>query len=299
MNLVAESKTRLIMAALATVWIWGVNAFALAEPTLSGSSSEEKLLISKLRLLQSLLDGSPVVSRIGSSSAVDAKRQLDDARSALASAQVDLKVRRYREAEEAIDRGLRALTAAAQTVADATRSATLDRQQFTQMRRQTISYREAVKDIFADGGEHATGPVDLYAIDELLLSADGLANENRYADANAMLARARSQLESALVASRDKQTLVHELKFGSLEEEYAYEQQRNRAQEMLIEMITSQRPLAAAHQIIASMVERNASLRARAEAMAAAGDVKQAIATLEQATQRLNAALRIAGIPVP
>jgi len=300
MNTAALSLARLMMIAVSSGWFWGVAAVLATPQAFAESGHQEKLIASKLKLLESMLIDSSVSRRIESSGDEESKRQLFDARAALASAQLDLKDGRYNEAEDAINKGLRSLSVAAQGVTDITRKGSIEKQRYMQLRGQIMSYRDAVKNILSEIGGARRPSVDMEAINELVLSADGLANEGRYADANTLLGRANSELEVAMISMRANQTLVHKLEFATPAEEYAYEQQRNRAQVMLIDMLREQRELnPAARSQIEKIVNENRIALAQAEKMVAEDRTKEAIGRLEQATAKLDTALRLAGVPVP
>jgi len=300
MNAAALSLARLIMIAISSGWFWGVTAVLAVPQVFAESGQQEKLIASKLNLLESMIIDSSVAKRIESNGNEESKRKLYDARAALASAQLDLKDGRYSEAEGAINKGLRSLSAAAQAVTDLARKESVEKQRYTRLREQTMSYRDTVKSIFIEIGDARRPSVDMEAINDLVLSADGLANEGRYVDANTLLGRANNELEAAMISMRANQTLVHKLEFATPADEYAYEQQRNRAQVMLIDLLRKQRAInPAARGRIEKIVEENRTALAQAEKMVAEDRTKEAIARLEQATAKLDAALRLAGVPVP
>ena len=72
--------------------------------------------------------------------------------------------------------------------------------------------------------------------------AEALAQKGDYLAANKHLFQAANLVEAALTRARDKETLVHQLKFETPEDEYAYELQRNNSNQLLIVVVKRKKP---------------------------------------------------------
>jgi ElaB/YqjD/DUF883 family membrane-anchored ribosome-binding protein len=168
------------------------------------------------------------------------------------------------------------------------------------VRTRVAGFREAYARINAEKARSRGGVLDEPALDGLLARAEKLLHEGNYKESLASLTRAAVMVESALMQIRNQETLVHELKFNSPEEEYAYERRRNQSYEMLVEMAMTEGKLASVSQEVGTAAMReNRAARERAEAALKAGQAKAGSRGLETATGRLMQVLRAGGLPLP
>ena len=108
--------------------------------------------------------------------------------------------------------------------------------------------------------------------------------------------QAADLVDNALSDARHKDVLLHELTFESLEEEYAYEVNRNESYVKLIDLLQNKtEPSQASASYVQKLVEENARLREQADEHAKAGDLEQSIMVLEKGTDKLSRALRVSG----
>ena len=128
-------------------------------------------------------------------------------------------------------------------------------------------------------------------------SSAKLAKQGNYNEANNTMLKATNMLEISLTIVRDKETLIHELEFGSIEEEYAYMLETNNSYTKLLKLVMgNQNTSDSKHASMAKLVERNKELRAAADVHISEGDMEAALANLENGTGNLIRALRFAGI---
>ncbi len=131
----------------------------------------------------------------------------------------------------------------------------------------------------------------------LLTKAEQVHAAGRVDEASVVLQRAYLLIKESIHKVREGQTLVRALYFATPQEEYDYELQRNDAHLMLLEVLGAKEGVPSS--VLQSGRERSDALRLQAREQAGAGDYRQAIDTLEQATEALIRVLRIVGVPIP
>jgi hypothetical protein len=141
-------------------------------------------------------------------------------------------------------------------------------------------------------GDTATGQVE-----KLMAQAQQLAAENDLVRARSVLDEAYLAVRGSIGGMREGDTLVRSLHFANKEEEYHYEVDRNDTHRMLVTVLLSDKPAAAAG--TEPSMQRAAQLRLQAEAAAARRDFAGAIEFLEQSTRELVRAIRGAGVYIP
>lgn len=134
-------------------------------------------------------------------------------------------------------------------------------------------------------------------VEKLMAQAQQLAAENDLLRARSVLDEAYLAVRGSIGGMREGDTLVRSLHFASKEEEYHYEVDRNDTHRMLVTVLLSDKPAAAAG--TEPLMQRAAQLRLQAEAAASRRDFAAAIEFLEQSTRELVRAIRGAGVYIP
>lgn len=307
MNRSRRSLVPLLISLMVGIWPHtAVPAAEQAEQTSQAAGAEgghdgrQRLLSSKLKLLDRMVYRAPAVQRIENGDDAEARQLLDAARSAYQRAQERVQRGEFDPAEENINEGLRAISKAARIAADTGRTSQAERERYPQLRERIASFRDAFARVVVEKGPQVAELLDHTKLEQLLQEAEQRAESDSYGAANQHLSEATNIVEAALSKARDKETLLHELKFDSPEAEYAYELERNKSHEMLIALLGAERPVpASALALIEQMKTRNNELRAEADALAARGETEAALETLEEATKNLVRALRIGGLAIP
>lgn len=99
---------------------------------------------------------------------------------------------------------------------------------------------------------------------------------------------------------REGETLVRRLEFANAEEEYRYELDRNETHQMLLKVLTAEKePAVNVRREIDALVVQSRTLRKQADDEAGSGAYERAVKSLEQSTQRLQRAIRSAGVYIP
>ncbi len=258
-----------------------------------------RTLAPKLRLLDTLVHRSPAVKRIEASDDSQAKGLVETAREAHARAQALYTQGAYGAAEAFVQQGLRAMGSASRRVEDPQRRRRSQAQRYQELRSRVLSFGAALKRVETAAGTQ-TVRLDHATVDQGLRQAEALARGQDYGAANRRLSALSDRLEGALSEALHQKTLIHELKFASPAEEYAYEKEHNRSQQLLIRLLGQRRAAAQAQAAyVQRCLERNEALRREAEALAAEGDDEAALRQLEKGTRILDQALRMSGVMIP
>ena len=251
----------------------------------------------KLKLLDKIVHGSSTAKRIESSKNNEAIELLKTARQYLVDSKKLFDQGCIKASEENLDNWLQTIEAASHNVVDSQRLDKSARQRYKHLNEQVTSLREAYDLIMKEKNNTTVDFLDENALQELLNSSAELARKDNYQQANKFMFKATNMLEISLTNVRDKETLVHEIKFDSIEEEYAYLLETNNSYIKLLKLVMSnQNTSDPKHVSMGKLVERNKGLRAAADTNFAEGKIEEALANLEEGTENLIRALRFSGI---
>lgn len=262
------------------------------------SPAAGRALEAKLQLIMRIIDTE--TAAIEASGNRDAIEQLEAA-VRMRKAAVDARLRHDdAEADGHASGALRALGQALRAARSGQADAAAWRSRYYEVSARVAGFREAYARINAEMARTRGGVLDEPALDALVSQAQTQLQQGSYRESVATLVRAAVMVESALMQMRDKQTLVHELRFNSPDEEYAYEGSRNQSYEMLLQLAMTEGRLASVSQEAGVAALRDNSVaRERAQAALHAGDAKAGIRLLEAATADLMQVLRAGGMPLP
>lgn len=278
---------------------WAIGAGAVAGASAQPTSDAQRgvAVVQKLRLVEQLLASSRaseiLAGRADGGDAGDA-----DARAALARARelVDRSLQdpAAPQADEQADEARRLVNAALRGRS----AAGLDTQlRANAARRQRVEdWRRAIAAELQARRAPPRSPA-LVALDQNLAEADELSRTRRYADAADALERAERLAVQALAQLRQGQTVTVELRFDTPADEVAYEVERFRSHDLLVDLMLREREMTAAQRQALEL--RRDGARARrdgARAIAARGEWTAAIRELEAATGDLVRALQAAGV---
>ena len=287
----------LVIAAVVAVTTWTTGQVAVAQETTgTAQPAQHKGLASKLQLLEKLLQDSPIVKRIEQNGNTEAEASLTAARKSLDWAREQFRAGQFDSAEAAANQGLGAVTKASRLVVDRRHENAADRERYQQLRKRVLSFTEAFQRVVVEKqGQNVAALLDQQKVSDLLLAAEDLVQEGDYTAANRSLKEAADAVELALSRARDKETLLHELKFDTPEDEYKYEKQRNKSYELLVELLEKERG-GRGLESVREAVEVNRQRREEADALVHGGDVVAGIKKLEEGTGILARALRRTGL---
>ena len=251
-----------------------------------------------LRQWRSGGDGSP--GSVTRSQDAEARAHLEGAREQLGKAREARADGRLPEADALVTDALTRFSTALRRVQSSKQNAQQARRRYEELRDRVVGFHEAYARVIAEKPRARGGVIDEGAVETALRQAQGAAHEERWAEAATRLTGIAEKLELALTRLRDRETLVQELRFANVEDEYRYERNRNRSYEMLVEMALDEQRIPARNREAATgVLGANRGTREQAEAMAGGGDAGAALKLLEDSTGRLIGVLRAAGYPIP
>jgi hypothetical protein len=288
-----------IMAAVMalTITVVGVASYAEAQRS-ADPEARVRMLSNKLSLLERLVNQSPTAVRAQGEGEDVARDILEQAGEALAEAREVFAGENYDSAEISINRAFQLMAKASRTLGRPKTTPQAEQHKYVGLRERVVTFTDALERVYAEKGIDSTSEqADLQILRHGIEEAETLAQSDDYRDANRTLGSMAEMVEIALTRARHQQTLLHALTFESPEEEYTYEKGRNRSYEMLIGLLRNKQGVDATKlRFFSTVVEQNNSVRARADTLAAEGDLQGAIEHLERGTERLAKALRALGL---
>ena len=251
----------------------------------------------KLSYAEMVIASSPGVKRVEASDIVPAKRLVAQAREQLDKAKAALAAGDNVAAMQAVDEALRLVSAATNMVPG--EAAQIDyKARYAELLDQVHGFDKSYQKNLARGVTPKPGKeLDKAQFDRLMQEAAGLAAKERYADAVKPLQSANDLVTAALGALLESQTVVYDKNFATPQEEYEFELARYGSYAELIPLAIEQRkPTEQTVGMMTVLAKRAEEIRDEAVGLAAKGDHKQAIMALQAATDRLQQALRLAGV---
>ena len=134
-------------------------------------------------------------------------------------------------------------------------------------------------------------------IETLIQEAVAMASTGRLQAARPLVDRAYLTARVSIETMRRGDTLVRSLQFGSKQEEYEYEVDRNDTHRMLIQVLLADGKETTG--LMRDFMKKATVLRGDAEAQSKQGDHEAAIKSLEDSTRELVRAIRAGGIYIP
>lgn len=124
-------------------------------------------------------------------------------------------------------------------------------------------------------------------------------NKGQIAKAIELADAAYLSVKLSVTRLRDGDTLVRELHFETKQDEYQYELERNKTHQILVNVVLKEKISAQMSMLMKIPMAKAEELHKQAEQEAAKGDYDKAIETLDQSTQQIIRAIRMAGIYIP
>jgi hypothetical protein len=249
------------------------------------------LVEQKLRLLEGYFD-SDTATRIQESGSRQAMDALSRARGLVVEARDMLAADDTTRAAALADEALRAFSTASRLRRQSTTDSAPQRTRYAELRDAMHAFRETLER--TRGGMS----LDLAVIDAELARAERLAAGGYLGRANALLAEVYQGAMRAISEARASETVVYRLEFHSPEDELAYERERFRGNELLLQMLREGGASENAKRLAETFAAHARARRDHALSLAERGDVTGAIATMEEAGSLLGRALRTLGLPL-
>ncbi len=130
-------------------------------------------------------------------------------------------------------------------------------------------------------------------------AAKGEFNNGQMVKAMEQVNAAYLSIKLSVMRLREGDTLVRELHFETSQDEYKYELERNRTHKILVEVVLKEKLSPQMSMLMKIPMAKAEELRAEAVQQAEGGDYEKAIETLEQSTQQIIRAIRMAGVYIP
>ncbi|UCD68717.1 MAG: hypothetical protein JSW48_00980 [Betaproteobacteria bacterium] len=294
--------TGFVLGVLASFALFSAQASADERPAAvrdRALASQQKVLENKLTLIKRMLEGQSA-QRVHAADNSAALEKLNAARVAYAEAVSAHDRQQIAKASYHAGEALRLGGQAIREVAHRSPDNGQWAERYKDVHERVRAYHQAYARVLSDNSRISSAAIPEDELNQLIVEAEKLARGGDYERAVTKLSALAARLEVELVRLRHQQTLIHELKFDTIEEEYVYERKRNRSYAMLLQMAIHEvevRPAVSSQPT--KTLQTNESERDRAESAARAGDPAQALKIIEAATNELVQALRKTGMYLP
>lgn len=250
----------------------------------------------QLALMQRMLDQSDSAKRISSSDEASAQDRLQKARELLVHARTALRDGDLEQAAALLDRASNTYVAAAGALSQGTGSNDPERTRFNELSVSIESFRLYLQEAAVKSGED--NPLDQQQLNRLLQLASRLRQEGNYAEANSVLSEAYMHTITAVSALKGGDTIVYSQDFATPEQEYAYQLERYRGLQQLLDMISPGEELPSEYRWAARSLEGSQQDFIKARERAAEQEFQKALQNLDAASRKLTWVLRLLGLPI-
>lgn len=251
----------------------------------------------KLGYAEMLIGSSPAMQRVAASDNAQAKGLAAQARQQFTNAKAAMSAGDNAAAMQAVNETLRLISAAAHLVPDASEQVDY-KARYADLSEQLRGFDKSYEKNLERGIKPKSGKaMDKAKFDQLVKEAEGFAGREQYEEAVKRLESANEMLTQALGALLQSQTVVYDKNFATPQEEYEFELSRYDSYAELIPLAVEQRkPTEQTVSMMDKLAARAKEIHDEAVGLAAKGDHQQAILALQAATERLQQALRLAGV---
>lgn len=259
--------------------------------------SKKSLIESKLGLLNRMLYKSSSAQRILEGENTEALTALNEAKNIHNKAKEMYASGCVLQAEEQLNEGLKQFQNASRHAVNKKRFDAVAKQRYEHLLQHIKTFSEANDRLELNIDSANPSEVNKEQITDLVSQAVTMAEQNDYKDANEILARAVYILEQGLASALHNKTLVHELEFESIEEEYEYALETNRNYQKLLELVLTKLEPESPRQIsMTRLHEFNEQILAVATHNVEAGNIEQALVVLDKGNIRLIQSLSGVGL---
>ena len=291
-----------LLAALSAVCWCGVACAqqqpAPAAPQANAKSETERLLSQKAVMLEAYLGSQKVAEALRSGEPKNVEA-IEHARADLAQGAEALGKGDLQRADQSLNAGLRQISSLVLQQGARAGLAAVKKDDFKSRRSQISSFIRALE---AGSAADQLSPWAgrLAVARKGLEQADALFEQEKYVEAHGRLVSIYEDVVVIVGEARRNQSIIYQLSFTTPADEYAYELERNKSYEILVDIAIAEKQNSdkALRPYIMKLVGQSRELREQAGVQAAGGDHVKAIRTLESATRQLVQALRSAGVMV-
>ena len=273
-------------------------AMAAAAPGTHGAAdASDPVVAQKLRLLEAYL-GSPTAQRIVDGGNPQAMAELSRASGLVVDARNALTAGDVQQARVLADDALRTFSAASKMSAQPAATSAREHARYDELREAIGTFRSSLENTRETTTTGAVSGLDLATLDAEMARAEALAQGGFYDRANALLAELYQGTMQAIADARGSETVYYRLEFETPADELAYERERFRGNELLVDMLQGGGASDSAKRLAERYVAQARERRDAAQAMADAGDVAGAITAMEDASAMLGRAMGTLGLPM-
>jgi hypothetical protein len=250
----------------------------------------------KLGFAEMMVNSSPVAKRIATANNAEAQGLLDKAKIEVRTAHAALDAGKTAAAMAAVDEAVRLMSDAGRLLP--AENGQDYKARYTELLDQIQGFDKSYQKNVEKGVKPKNGKMlDRANFDALMREAAMYAKREQYQDAAKRLETANDMITEALGALLQAQTVVYDKNFATPKEEYEFELSRYDSYEELIPLAIEQRgPLPQTVKMMNQLAGRAKEIHEEGTALAAKGDHKMAIMALQAATEKLQQALRLAGV---
>lgn len=277
-----------------------------APPVAAGvaKQSSREMIQQKLQLVKMLLAQATAIERAASSDDPAIMQQSAEVLALYAKANSAFNEGDMAEAEKLLDEVLRLITDISRLAPDPVKVEAEQRARYAELlenvRGIQVTYHVMRNDMSSNDKQLPIVIANLERNRSLIDQAQALEQDKRYKEAIELLDKGYTAGVSDLNMLMGSVVKSYELKFNSPVEEFAHEVTRYHSYEELIPIAYAElKPSEGSVKLSESYVQESRNGRDTALKQAAGGDHQTAIGTLQEATKRLQAALRTLGLTVP
>lgn len=251
----------------------------------------------KLSFADMLIGSSASAKRVAASNNAEAQALVTGAKEQLIAARTALAAGDNNQAMGSVDEALRMMNAATRLVPE--QLAVDHKARYAALLEQVGGFEASYQKNLAQGMKPGkTGEeLDKAKYGKLLSEAESLAGKGDHEGAAKRLESANELITAALSAMLHSQTMVYDKNFASPKDEYEFELSRYHSYAELVPVaIEQRRPAPQTVTMMNELTSRAAEVHDEALGLAAKGDHKMAVMAMQAATERIQKALRLAGV---
>jgi len=261
---------------------------ALLCTTQAWSQSREELQ-RKIDYAHLLINVSEQARRISASDNEEARKLRDEAEKRVQNANAFLEKGELEAAAKEVDEAFRLYTAAARLVPDPKLLERHRRETYASLLNQVFAFEAWGKDNMEPGA--------IAWIRQRVDKAQGLALVGYYDEANKLLNEVLDRMIDEMSRTLESKTITYDLDFQTPEDEYRYEDLRNKDYLRLVPIAIAQRhPSEAVRKLVDRLVQQARDLRSQAEQEYERARTRQAIKTMQKSTEKLQKTLKMMGV---
>jgi len=269
----------------------------LQNSALHAETINDRVLVeNKLKLADYILTQSDITKNVMASNNLAGKTLINQANKDLIRAKSLLENNENNEADMVLTKLLQSLA----TLSNRDSRKVSDNAQVMKYKELVVTIKTLMESMQTELDQLNGGQFSTVKLENILATADTLAKESRYLQANNLLAEVYYNLKLFIKQQRDNKTLVYSLEFKNAEDEYEYELRRYKSFSMLMDMALKKKNISDNTVLLAGQYMLKASeTKLEASILAKNKKFTEAIKTQEQANEHLIHALRTVGLMIP